>query len=357
MLTSAVIDLRSDTLTVPSQHMRQAMASAQVGDAAYGEDAVTGELERRCAAMLGKAAAVFMPTGTMSNQVALRAHTRAGDEVVIDASYHINYYESAATSDLANVVLNCTHAHDGVLTPQLAEAAVASKPRAKLYALPTLLCLENTVAAHGGRVFPQRSVLDICEWAHARGMRVHLDGARLLNASVAGGRRPAELAAPADSVSLCFAKGLSAPYGSVLAGSEAFVERALVYRKWMGGCVHQIGQFAAAALCALDHNIGQLARDHDNARCLARLLAASPLIDLEPETVDTNIVVFRLGTPAGDAEQLVEECSVRGVRMLAWPPGGVRAMTRAGITHEDVVSAAAIIKQVAAKLADAPVTV
>ncbi|MFJ1706956.1 threonine aldolase family protein [Kitasatospora sp. NPDC088346] len=334
-----MIDLRSDTLTRPSPEMVQAMVSVRLGDDNFGEDAATNELEEHCAALLGKQAAVFVPTGTMSNQIALRLHTRPGDDVILDASYHVNTYESAPSADLAGVCLHPVDTGTGMLTPGDIDRAIDAKARDPRYARPALLALENTVNHRAGRVVPLGLLQTLFRHARGRGMRVHLDGARLFNASVAS-RTPLEsYGTTADTISVCFAKGLGAPVGSVLAGDAELMDQARYYRKSYGGALHQSGHLAAAALFALRHNIARLQDDHAAARLLAERLARQGLLDVEGP-VDTNMVIVdtaRSGiTAAGLAEALADKS------VLAMPVGAhrLRFVTHLHITTADVRAAA-----------------
>jgi threonine aldolase len=258
------IDLRSDTITVPTPAMREAMAAAEVGDDMFGEDPTVAKLEARVAELLGKEAAMFAPSGTMVNQLALRAHTEPGDEVILDGNAHIYYYEGGAPAALAGVMCRCLPGVRGIFTAADLEAVL--RPADQHFAPTRLVCLENTHNRGGGKIWPQELVREIGTLTRERGIRLHLDGARLWNAAVARGISERELAAEFDSVAVCFSKGLGAPVGSALCGSREFIQRARRFRKMFGGGMRQAGIIAAGALHALEHHRGRLAEDHANAR-------------------------------------------------------------------------------------------
>lgn len=283
-----MIDMRSDTVTTPSRAMRQAMARAKVGDDVYGEDPTVRELEEETAARLGKASALFLPSGTMANQAAVLAHTRPGDELWAHEASHVVDGEQGGVAVLAGVQLRTFQARRGELTvgklsPWLRDPTDVHNTR------PRLLWLENTIARTGGVVLPERTA-GLAHFAHRHGLMVHIDGSRLWNASVASGYSESELAAPADSLSVCFSKGLGAPVGSALAGDEQFVARARRARKLLGGGMRQAGVIAAAALYAMRHNVDRLEDDHLRARRVAEVLAELPWCRLNPSDVETNMV-------------------------------------------------------------------
>lgn len=340
------VDLRSDTLTKPTPEMRDAIAAAVVGDAAYGEDPTVQELEEYCAALFGKPAALFTATGTMSNQIAVRALTSPGDEIVLDYFHHINYFESRQTALHAGVVFHPCFPHNGVLSSHDVAQAIHGKLRDTGYCRPTLVCLENTISFYGGKVFPLTVLKDTADFAHGKGISVYVDGARLLNACVRSGLDPRCYAAPTDAVSLCFAKGLGAPFGSILAGSSEFVGRARLVRKWLGGNMHQAGIMAAAALFALRNNIGQLDVDHEHARLLYRRLSdpAMPAMSIIPP--DTNIVMFDVSALGVTAAAFVAEAARHGVGLLDWTHGLVRAVAHHPITAEQIEAAASAIRTI-----------
>ncbi|HUT24350.1 MAG TPA: low-specificity L-threonine aldolase [Sumerlaeia bacterium] len=332
-----MIDLRSDTITTPTPEMREAIARAEVGDDVFGDDPTVLELERRTAEILGKEAAVYMPSGTMTNQVAVRAHTEPGDEILLDANAHIYYYEAGAPAALSGVMCKLLPGVRGIFTADDVKAAL--RPRDVHFAPTRLVCVENTHNRGGGSIWPLETIEEVAAVARANGLRLHLDGARLWNASVATGIPEREYASHFDSVSVCFSKGLGAPIGSALAGSEDFIARARRFRKQFGGGMRQAGLLAAGALYALDRHRERLADDHANARALAEGLAQIPGIDVNAAEVETNIVFFRV--TACPAQDLVQDLGRAGVRVLATGPDTIRAVTNLTVSREDVAKAVA----------------
>ena len=323
-----MVDLRSDTVTRPTPAMRRAMAEAEVGDDVFGEDPTARRLEARVASLLGKEAAVFVPSGVMGNQIAIRVHARAGDEAVVAERSHIYHYEAAAPAALWGVGLRPVGDPSGVLTAADVEAVVQGAHDWE--ARTALVCLENTVNKAGGVAVPLEAVRPVAEAARAHGLALHLDGARLWNAAVALGETPAALAAPFDTVTVCLSKGLGAPVGSVLAGSAAQVLEARRARKLLGGGMRQVGVLAAAALVALDDfeadDHALLRADHRRARRLAEAVEAAGLAVVRPP--DTNIVLFETPEPALEA---VAGLEAAGVRTVPFGPRAVRATL-----HRDV---------------------
>ncbi|HEY2560271.1 MAG TPA: threonine aldolase family protein [Caldimonas sp.] len=333
-MTNVPIDLRSDTVTRPSAAMRAAMHAAPVGDDQYGEDPLTNELQARVATLLGKEQGLWLPSGTMANQVALRVLTRPGDEAIVGRECHAGWHETGGSAANAGVQLH-EIGSGGWFTVEQVEAAI--KPRGlPVYPPTTLLEIENTHNRSGGIVFPQDELVRICALARERGIATFLDGARIWNASVATAMSEAELAQPFDLVAVSFSKGLGAPGGSLLAGSRELIAAATRHRRMLGGAMRQTGFYAAAALHGVEHHRARLADDHANARRFAEMLAASPLVRLDLETVQTNIVVFHLRSGAVDATTLVRRARERGVLLNAFDARTVRA-----VTHLDVSAAEA----------------
>jgi threonine aldolase len=336
------IDLRSDTVTQPTDHMRAAMASAPVGDDQYGEDPSTNRLQARCAELLGKEAAVWLPTGTMANQVALRTLTRPGDEVVASRESHAAWHEVGGAAANAGVQIH-EIGQGGWFSADELRAAV--KPRNfAIFPTTTLVEVENTHNRAGGVVVPQHEVRRICQTARELGLATFLDGARLWNASAASGMPLGDLAEPFDLVAVAFSKGLGAPGGSLLAGSRSLITAADRHRRRLGGAMRQNGIFAAAALYALDHHLARLAEDHANASLFARRLAAGAAVQLDLATVQTNIVVFHLPvTLPIDAPTLAAQARERGVLVNAFGPRTVRAVTHLDVTQAQCERAAAVL--------------
>lgn len=331
-----VIDLRSDTLTQPTPAMRRAMAEAEVGDDVFGEDPTVNRLQERVSEMLGLEAALFMPSGTMSNQAAIRSHTEPGDEIMLDVSAHVSLYEAGAPAGLSGVMCQHLPGERGRFTAEHVHAAV--RPRNSHFPPTKLVCVENTSNRGGGSVWPLDQVKSVAAAAREHGFRLHLDGARLWNAAVATGVPESEYARLFDSVSVCFSKGLGAPVGSALAGSREFLQRAHRFRKMFGGGLRQAGVLAAAALYAIENHRDRLAEDHANARRLAQGLAALPCVKLDLGTVETNIVIFDVqgGVTAADFAARLER---EGVRVLAIGAQRLRAVTHLHVTAEDIEEA------------------
>ena len=336
------IDLRSDTVTLPTPGMRQAMADAEVGDDVLGEDPTVRRLEEQTASLLGKEAAVFVPSGTMANQIGLRVHTEPGDEVIVDGNAHIYYYEGGAPAALAGAQCRCLAGRRGIFTAADVEAVL--RPADPHFAPTRLICLENTHNRGGGSVWPLERMAEIAALARRHGLRMHLDGARLWNASVASGVPEREYAAHFDTVSVCFSKGLGAPVGSALVGTRAGIERARRFRKQYGGGMRQAGSLAAGALYALDQQRARLVEDHANAKTLARGLAAYAGIELDPATVETNMVLFRV--TEAPARVLAQQFDAAGVRMFATGLDTIRAVTNLNVSAADIGRALEIIRRV-----------
>jgi threonine aldolase len=331
------IDLRSDTVTRPSHEMRRAMAEALVGDDQYGEDPSVNRLQERVAELLGKEAGLFVPSGTMSNQIALKLLTRPGEEVIV-ADAHIMWLEAGAGAANAGVLFN-TIGRGGLFTAGDFRAAL--KPAGHIV-LPatTLVVIENTHNLGGGVVFPQNDIVEICAAAHAAGVACYLDGARLFNASVATRSSLAEFARPFDLVSVALSKGLGCPVGSVLAGERTTIARAVRVRRMLGGAMRQSGILAAAGLYALEHNVERLSEDHANARLIAERIAGLVGIELDLATVQTNIVIFRLGEGLPDAAAIAARAKEAGVLISALGPRVVRAVTHRDVSRADCERAA-----------------
>jgi len=339
------IDLRSDTVTRPSAEMRAAIGRAPVGDDQFGEDPTVNELQERIAGLLGKEAALWLPTGTMANQVALRLLTRPGDDVIVSRGSHAVWHETGGSA--ANAGVQFTEIGTaGAFT--LEEFLAARKPRGHIIYPPTTLVeIENTHNRAGGTIFPQGEADKICSAATEHGIATYLDGVRIWNAAVASGRSPAELAAPFELVSVALSKALGAPGGSLLAGARDVIERAIRHRRMLGGAMRQVGIFAAAGLYALDHNVARLAEDHANACRIAERLAASPRIAIDQALVQTNILVFDLTVEAPDAPTVVARAKERGVLIFAFSPRKIRAVTHLDVSRAQCERAAEIIVEIA----------
>jgi threonine aldolase len=343
MLLKKIIDLRSDTVTSPCDDMRQVMARAEVGDEFYGEDVTTKRLENYCADLFGKEAALFTISGTMSNQIAIRCHTHAGDEIILDSSYHINYYESGPTTDLGKVSMNLVRSANGIMTESDIKNALFSRHRSNLSSRATLICLENTINFHSGKIYPLQEMKNIFDFSKDNKMTVHLDGARLFNACVAKDISPTEYAAQADSVMISFSKGLGAPLGSVLLADKNFIEKAKKFKKWYGGGMHQSGIIAAAALYALQNNVARLQEDHEHSKLLAKLLSEEKRFKINFDDVETNILMLSLQKMNVTSDIFVARAKSLGVLLYPWGPKTVRLVTHKNISKSDIFAAGGMI--------------
>jgi threonine aldolase len=343
-----VIDLRSDTVTRPTAGMREAIARAEVGDDVYGDDPTVNRLQERAAELLGKEAALFVPSGTMANQIALLCHCQRGDEVMAGEGAHCMLFESGAGSAWAGVNFAVV-GKGGLFDVEQMRAAV--KPPDYHFPRTRLLAIENTHNRAGGRVFPQADVVTLASAAREQGIAVHIDGARVWNAAVASGLTPAQLAAPSDTVSACFSKGLGAPVGSVLAGERALIARAHRFRKMLGGGMRQAGLLAAAALYALEHHRARFAEDHDNARLLAGGLSRIAGVTCDVARVETNIVNFELARI--DAKRFAAEAARRDVRINAIAAHQLRVVTHLDVSRAQILRALDLLAQLTADLTDA----
>lgn len=334
------IDLRSDTVTKPSEAMRKVMASAEVGDDVFGEDPTVNRLQERVADLLGKESALYVPSGVMSNQLALKTHTTAGEEVIVEKDSHIFNYETAAPALLSGVQLNPVQGIRGIMSAADVESAI--RPDV-YYMMPTrLVCVENTHNRGGGSLYPMKAIEEIRSVVVKHGLKYHLDGARLWNASVATGIKVSEYAKHFDSVSVCLSKGLGAPVGSVLTGTKEYIAKAKRFRKIFGGGMRQAGILAAAGLYALENNFRRLAEDHEKAKTFATILNSSTKYDVSVEHVETNIVIFGIKYPMS-IDKFIAEAKSRGVLISAGSAGKLRAVTHLDVTMESVKKAAEIL--------------
>jgi threonine aldolase len=342
-MAEPVIDLRSDTVTRPSPEMRRAMAEAEVGDDVFIEDPTVNRLQNRAAEIFRREAALFVPSGTMGNLTCILAHTRPGQEVICEEAGHIYNYEMASMSAVAGVLPRVVRAQDGILTWD----AISKAIRPKIYYRPqtALISLENTHNMAGGTVYPTGLVIEICDNAHAAGIPVHLDGARVFNAATCLGEDVAEMTKKFDSIQFCLSKGLGAPVGSMIVGTREFVERCRSIRKMLGGGMRQVGVLAAAGLVALEKGPKRLHLDHESAAILAKQLASVPGITLNPEKVQTNIVIAdvrKSGRSSGDALNALAQ---RGVLAVPVDNEKIRMVTHLDVSRSDVERAANIIRE------------
>ncbi len=343
MTQTSFIDLRSDTVTKPSPEMRKAMAEAPVGDDVFGEDPTVNALQDRVASILGKEKAIYVPSGTMGNQTSIKAHTEPGDEVLLEREAHIFNYETVAPAMLSNVQIYPIEGKHGVFTAEQVNRAI----RPKAYYMPRtrLICVENTHNRAGGTIFPLDEIKRIRELALDAGIKMHLDGARLWNASVETGIPPREYARYFDSVSVCFSKGLGAPVGSAVAGDGEFIERVRRYRKIYGGGMRQAGIIAAGALYALEHNIPRLKEDHEKAKYFAAEISKLPSFQVDLSTVQTNIVLIDVEKTGKTPEEILTVLKANGVLLTLGTYTSVRAVTHLDVSFDEVKRGAEVFSK------------
>lgn len=336
------IDLRSDTVTRPSAAMRRAMADAEVGDDVFLEDPTINRLQERAAEVFGREASLFVPSGSMGNLTCVMAQTTRGDEVICETSGHIYSYEMGAVSALAGVLPRVVNGDERAL---LSWDSIAPAIRPKVYYRPqtSLICLENTVNMAGGTVYPTATVDDICARAHEQNIRVHLDGARVFNAATYLNENVARMTRHVDSIQFCLSKGLGAPVGSMIVGSRDFIERCRSIRKMLGGGMRQAGVLAAAGLVALEEGPKRLQEDHDNAQTLARGLARSSSVSIDPSTIQTNIVIFSVEPSGLTSAQFLSKLAAAGVLAVPVDAHRIRMVTHLDVTRADVEKAAEIV--------------
>lgn len=340
-----IIDLRSDTVTKPTEAMREAMARAEVGDDVYGEDPSVNRLQEMAAALLGKKAALFVPSGTMANQLAIRIQTQPGQEVIAESKAHIVRYEQGAAGALAGVQLHWVSGDRGIMQPEQVQAAIRPKDPHSIQT--ALICLENTHNAGGGTIYPLSTIERIRAVASAQGIPMHLDGARLFNAVAATTLPPAAYAQHFETVSVCLSKGLGAPAGSLLlANDPAMMDKARRFRRMYGGAMRQAGVLAAAGIYALEHHVGRLKDDHENAKRLARKLQHIPAISINPQHVDSNIVIFDVVGHRLSPAAMVSALKQEGVLINAIGGTSFRAVTHLDVSSKQIDAAVEIFARV-----------
>lgn len=346
-----LIDLRSDTVTKPSAAMRQAMANAPVGDDVIDVDPTVDRLEKLIAELLNKQAAMFMPSGTMTNQIAVRLHCRPGDEFICEEGCHIYNYEQGAYAQLTGVACRPIIGDRGSLTRAHLEGKV--RPLNEHLVRTRLLCLENTHNRAGGRILPYDEVAEATAWAGEHQLSTHLDGARLFNSVVSSGIAAADWAGHFDTISVCFSKGLGAPVGSALVGSRDALHEARWHRKCFGGGMRQAGIIAAGAVYALEHNIDRLVEDHEKAQRLADEIEAMDGLSLIGGSLDTNIIMFQIDDPRPNAgQEFVEAMEQEGVRALSLGPDSVRLVTHLDVSHEQIEQAVVALRRTVGQFAE-----
>ena len=343
------LDFRSDTVTRPTPEMRRAMAEAEVGDDVYGEDPTINRLEERAAQIFGREAAIFLPSGTMGNQIAIKIHTHHGQEIICEERGHIFNYEMATLASFSGCLVRPIYGEDGMLAWPEIKKRIA--PGIYYKAQTGLISLENTHNMAGGTVYPQAVADEICDRAHELGLPVHLDGARVFNAATALGRPVAEVTKKFDSVMFCLSKGLGAPVGSMLLGSKAFIEKARIYRKALGGGMRQAGVLAAAGLIALEKMPARLKEDHEHAQVLARGLEQIPGIKIDPRKVATNILVFNISATGMNTAEFSRKLAEHNVLAAGIDPENMRFVTHMDVSREDCEAALEAIRSICSRLA------
>jgi threonine aldolase len=343
-----IIDLRSDTVTRPTSGMRAAMAAAEVGDDVFGDDPTVCRLEERVADLLGKEAAIYVPSGTMSNQIAVNVHMLPGDELLCDVNCHIYNYEAGGPAILSSVTCRTIDGDYGILDVTDLDDKIRNPDDVHLVRT-RMVALENTHNRGGGRIYPIEKIEAISQWARKNGLIMHLDGARLWNAIVATGISAKEWGKHFDTVSVCFSKGLGAPVGSALAGPRAVIAKARRTRKLFGGGMRQAGIIAAACIYAIDHNVERLADDHRNAQVIAQAIADTPGLSLEPPEVDTNLVWFRIDSSLGSAKDVAMRLKQSGILVHAAGPQKIRACTHLDVSKAQAERVADTLRKVVAQ--------
>ncbi len=348
-MATELIDLRSDTVTRPTAAMRQAMAEAEVGDDVYGEDPTVNRLEEEAARLFGKESALFVPTGTMGNTIAAKLHTNHGEEILCDSRSHLIDWELSMVAWFAGCIPRAVSTTDGLLT--WTQVASALRPKGPHNAPTTLVWLENTHNMAGGTVYPLAQLDEICQGAHDRGLKVHMDGARVFNATVALGVPVSRIVQGVDSVMFCLSKALGAPVGSLLVGTEAAIAQARLYRKRLGGGMRQAGILAAAGLLALQKGPEQLALDHQNARLLAQRIAQLPGLHLDADAVRTNIVIFDIGSWGVPTQEVSRQLKAEGILANGIDPTHLRMVTHRDVNREQCEIAIAALTELSSRLA------
>lgn len=340
-----MIDLRSDTITKPTEEMRKAIFEAEVGDDVFGEDPTVNKLQEVVAKMLGKERAIYVSSGTMGNLLSVKVNTSPGDEIILDSQSHIFYYEAAGTAAICGVQLSLVEGKRGSMTREQVEQKIRGVGNPH-FPITSLVCIENTHNRWSGAVIPIDDIKEIRELCDERGLKMHLDGARLFNAQEASGIPAKEYAKYFDTVTICFSKGLGAPMGSMIAADSDTIDKVLRARKMVGGGQRQVGIVAAAALYAVENNIGRLEEDHENAKRLATALSKMPGVKVNPDDVETNIVYFDVTESPMSALDVVVEMSKREVLMLPLEENMVRVVTHLGVDGGDIDAAIGAFSEV-----------
>lgn len=345
-----MIDLRSDTFTLPSAEMREHIAYAEVGDDYYGEDRSVNRLEDYCKELFGKEDAIFTTSGMLANQLAVITQVERGNEFITEYNYHINLYESAQHAAFSNVVLNGRETVDGVLRVADVVRAIDSKPRESVYAQAQLVTIENTINHRQGKVFPFEEIKSLRRYTRDNRLQLHMDGARIFHSHIVTGIPLDEYAREVDTLGVCFSKGLGAPFGSMLLGPRAIIEKARRLRVWSGSGFHQIGIYAEAAYFALTHHLQTLAEDHRLTKLLAQKLSHLPELGVDPASVETNMIFIDLGRLGLNITEFETRCSEKGLLLLGFPPTMVRLVICRNLDEREVRKAAEILLEVSSEL-------
>ncbi|PCJ29535.1 MAG: threonine aldolase [Rickettsiales bacterium] len=340
------INLRSDTTTPQTQNIIDAMTSTPVEDAAYGEDMATNELSEYCKELFQVEDAVFLTGGMLANRLAIASQTSPGDEVITHHNYHINFFDSAGNAKINNVVLNCNHNPTGVLSAHDVEEAINSKPRYHMCSQVKLITIENSINGFNGKIYPFGKQVELYKYTKDRDINLHLDGARIFNAHIETKIPLAEYAKHTDTMSFCFAKGLGAPFGSMLLGRKEVIEKVRIMQIWLGSGYHQIGYYANAAKYALQNNIPRLSDDNKNTKILADKIKSLPHIKLILPYPETNILTFSIKELGVSNDIFLDECKKLGLLLFPWLEGQIRAVVHLAVSHSDIKQAAKIIETV-----------
>lgn len=338
-----IIDLRSDTVTKPTPAMREVMANAEVGDDVFGEDPTVNALQKKCAELSGKESALFVPSGCMANQLAIKSHTNPADEVILEAGSHILNYETAAPAFISHVQTLAISGEHGIITSEQIKKHI--RPSAYYFPKTTLICLENTHNRAGGTIYPLDEIKKVSPLAKAEKIKLHMDGARIFNAVVETGISLKEYASHFDSISFCFSKGLGAPVGSITCGEKDFITRAHKFRKIIGGGMRQAGILAAAAIYALDNHVERLKEDNDKAKYFAKEISNFKFIELDSSKVQTNIVIFRIKKSDDEVAKLKQNLKEKSVLISDGSYGSMRAVFHLDVSMEQVKEAVKIFNE------------
>lgn len=341
-----MIDLRSDTTTLPSMALRECLQHAEVGDDSFGEDKSVNRFQDYCRELFNVEEALFVTSGMLANRLAVLSQTSRGDEIATEYGYHINFFDSGATAALCGVVINAKRTQDGILRVEDIEEMLASKPRYHVFAQLKLITLENTINSRQGQLFPYEELQRIRTFSKTKGLGIHLDGARLFNAHIACGIPLAGYAEEVDTLSVCFSKGLGAPFGSMLMGKKDIIEKAKRFRVWLGSGYHQIGFYAEAAYFALTQQMERLKEDHRLTKILAEKISIIKELKVDPHNISTNMIFLDTEDLNVSSQDFLDECSRQGVLLFPWLPTVVRAVIHRDIEEDQIQKASEVILKV-----------